>query len=427
MDLLVHESFFSPTIALNHQYGDLIQIPTVERKTPCFLVTQPDVLRHVLVSNHRAYHKGLGFERVKLLLGNGIIVSDGDFWRAQRRQVQPAFHRKVLAKLATVMLQQNNKVLHAIATAQNDSVNITQLTSHLSLNTMLMSLFSDDMQWFETDGENAFHVLADDAVRDLQLAVRMRAVRKKITALIEWRRAKKSLHRFDLVSLIMAAGPDMQINHLVDEIMTLIIAGHETTAATMNWLWFLLSSDEAESTEPELQKVLTQFDQRTTLRETLQTEAKAVTNFSFDTINQLPGLRAAIDETLRLFPPVWMFARKAIEDDTYHGLSIPAGSDVFISPYLMHHHSHYWPNPYRFDQHRFDNKPASPQSYLPFSAGPRRCIGDMFSIVELQLHFAVLLQRYTPRLDTVKTPNVTFDPNANLRARQDIYCFFKSH
>lgn len=394
------------------QYGDLIQIKPVTRKNPAFLINHPDYLKQVLVSNNTNYHKGVGFERVKMLLGNGIIVSDGPFWRRQRRMVQPAFDRSVIALMSEQFTRLNLRLLdkwHAIA-GQHGTINITEATNDLALDIILHAIFSDDVERIvAANGGNPFAFLVADTSRDLKLVVKFRALTKLVAEVIAQRQQRGEVLQ-DFLGIMMAArdketGVAMQNKELIDEVMTLIIAGSETSATTMNWTWYAIA---------QYPDVAAQFYAE--IDAASYKEAP-----SFEHIAELNYTRQIVEEALRIYPPVWLYSRKALGEDKLGEFNIPAGADIFISPYYLHRHQAFWPNPEKFDPTRFTDaavKSRHKLAYIPFSAGPRRCIGDFFGTVEAQMHFGLMGRHFKMKYLGPTPPQLA--PEINLRSKQPL-------
>ena len=393
-------------------YGDLIQVTPMTRKNPAYVINHPDYLKQVLVSNNTNYHKGVGFERVKMLLGNGIIVSDGPFWRRQRRMVQPAFDRGVIALMCEQFTRLNLRLLekwHAIA-EQQGTVNITEATNDLALDIILHAIFSDDVERIvAASGGNPFAFLVSDSSRDLKLVVKFRALTKLVAEVITQRRQHGVVLQ-DFLGIMLAArdketGAAMHDKELIDEVMTLIVAGSETSATTMNWTWYAIAQypDVAAQFYAEIDA------------------ASYKTAPSFEHIAELNYTRQVVEEALRIYPPVWLYTRKALAEDKLGTYSIPAGADIFISPYYLHRNSAFWPNPEKFDPTRFTEtaiKARHKLAYIPFSAGPRRCIGDFFGTVEAQMHFG-LMGRYF-KMEYVGSTPPELAPEVNLRCKQPL-------
>lgn len=413
-DINVDDATFHKLAQWRRQFGDIIAIRPERRTSTAFVLNNPDHVRHVLVSNHRNYVKGVGFERVAMLLGNGIIVSDGEFWRSQRRMIQPVFHKSVIASQVSMMQRCNQRKLvqWRHKALNHESVDLTTEMSELALEVILRALFSDDLdRLIDELGNNPFGMLVDDVTRDLKLAMRFRALTRDVARMMQWRRDEQRVEH-DFLSLMMQSrdkdtGKPMSDKALIDEVMTIIVAGHETTAGTLNWAWYLLSQ------HPETQAVL-------------HAEVDGLGREpGFDDLHCLAYTRQVIDETLRLYPPVWLFSRKAVDQDLLHSaqgdVDVPAGADIFLCPYLLHRDERYWQNPDMFDPGRFRDdriKARHKSVYYPFSLGSRRCIGEFFSLLDMQLHIGLLAQHIT--LSHVPGEKVDIEPLINLRSRNSI-------
>ena len=393
-------------------YPDIFSLTPEKRKNPALLVNQADYIKQILVSNHDAYQKGVGFERVKMLLGNGIIVSDGPYWRKQRRMIQPAFGKDIIAKLVEQVKQANLKLYeqwHELA-KQQAVINITDVTNELALEIILRALFSDDLnEIFEQAGGNPFSILTDNSARDLQLAVKFRGLTKLVGEIIQQRR-NSTAERLDFLSIFMDAkdketGEHMTDKELIDEVMTLIVAGSETSATTLNWAWYCLSQ------HPEVEAKLHH-----------EVDNAGYDNIpGFEHIMELGYIRQVTEEVLRLYPPVWLFTRKAIEQDKLGDYDIMPGTDIFIAPYFLHRNEAYWDDPEKFDPERFHPdaiKQRHKFCFIPFSAGPRRCIGDFFGIVESQIHFGLMARHF--KMEFVNDNPVELAPEVNLRTKHPI-------
>jgi len=395
------------------EFGDFVLVKPVTRNNNTILINNPDAVKAILVKNHENYIKGPGFERVKMLLGNGIIVSDGAFWRRQRRMIQPAFSRKCIDGLAKKM-QKANQDLLSIWQEKADKgeiIDVSSDTSDLSLEIILRCLFSDDMdKLIAQEGENPFQILTYDLARDIQFVMKFRALKTLVQQLIDERR--ESEKRYDdfleafMEGVDKETGEGMTDKEIIDEVMTMIIAGHETGATTLNWAWYLLSQNSAEE-----KKLHEEVDNHV-----------AGDIPTFDEVGNIPFSRQVIEEALRLYPPVWLYSRTAVEDDHIGGYDIPAGTNIFFTPYYLHRHPDYWDDPESFKPDRFvpgEVKKRHKFAFIPFSAGPRRCIGDYFSIVEMQIHLGTMAQKF--KLEYVPgEKGVELDPQVNLRSKNSI-------
>ena len=242
-------------IELFARHGDTYRVFVPARGSYTYVIHHPDDVKRVLVSNHRNYTKGVGLDRVKILLGKGIMTSEGELWKRQRYMMQPYFHRRVITGFAEVIARANERFLErwdALA-ARGEPVNLTDEMSELTLAIVLRSIFGTDLDRLSAElGGNPFEVVTKEQSRDLQFAYKFRQLTKLVAKLIARRRAEPEEH-FDYVAMLMSArdketGEPMGERELIDEVMTLIVAGHETTASGLNWTWYLLSQHpEAEA------------------------------------------------------------------------------------------------------------------------------------------------------------------------------------
>jgi len=411
-DLNMTEESFPKVAAYIKEFGDYCLIKPVSRAQNTVLINDPDGVKHILVKNHENYEKGPGFERVKMLLGNGIIVSDGAYWRKQRRMIQPAFSRQCIDGLAQKMQKANHDWLQRWTekAEKSEVIDLTDEMSQLSLEIILRCLFGEDLdKLIEQEDGNPFSILTDDLTRDIQLVIRFRALKKLVQQLIDERRqSKKEYHDF-LEAFMQAkdkeSGEGMTDDEIIDEVMTLIIAGHETSANTLNWAWYELSQHpEAESAlQQEVDKVV------------------SVDIPSFEETAQLTYSRQILEEALRMYPPVWLFSRTAIADDKVMGFDIPAGTNIFFSPYYLHRHTGHWDEVDTFKPERFAAEKVKQRhkfAFIPFSAGARRCIGDYFSIVEMQIHLGTMAKKF--KLEFVAENPIALEPEVNLRSKHNI-------
>ena len=393
-------------------YGDVVKVYSESRNKNSYIVNNPEIIRHILVKNTANYRKGPGFERVKMLLGNGIIVSDGAFWRRQRRMIQPAFSKRSIAKLCQHVQLCNHTLMDEWRgkAERNEVIDLTYESNKLSLQVILRVIFSDDVEYLiKIHGSDPFEFLTTDSTRDLKVALKFRALIKLFQNLIEWRREHQS-ERHDFLDFFMSAidkesDQKMQDKELVDELMTAIIAGHETSAIALNWTWYLLSIHSKVE-----QKALAEIN-------TVIAQQPA----SFEQLNQLVYIKQVVSEALRLYPPVWLFSRTSVDHDQAGQYDIPADTDIFFSPYYMHRDEEYWQNPEKFDPERFtveNEKKRANQVYIPFSSGPRRCICDFFAFVESQLHFCMMLPEF--KMQVVDSQSLELEPFINLRVKDGI-------
>ena len=398
--------------ALRTEYGNTISMARPNGRLAYFINTPADV-RSILVKRHSRYLKGPGFERVKMLLGNGLIVSDGDIWRRSRTMIQPAFSRQKVHQLMAVMVQCADTLAArwADAVAADKLINITEETSEFALDLILISIFGDDYeQTILAGGDNPFAFLSRDSTRDLSVVLKVRKLREMLLEIIESRRSRGGDEPFDFLAMYMGAtdkdGVHFSDEELLDELMTLIVAGFETSANTLNWVWYLVAG------HPEVEA---------RLLDEAAARMPGVDAVTPDNAAAMTYTQQVLEETLRLYPPVWLFTRRSREDDEIIDYDVPPGTDIYLSPYILHRTESLWPDPDQFDPDRFalvDGKPKKERPYFPFSLGPRRCLGEYFSFLEMKVHIGLLLPRF--RMAVVDAAEPDLELGINLRTARDI-------
>jgi cytochrome P450 len=385
-----------------------------------------DGVGHVLQERHAIYHKdNVDYRLVKPVLGNGLATSNGDFWLRQRRLMQPAFHHRRVAAFASVMTSRAVAMLDGWeeAAKRREPLDVAAEMMRLTLEIVTSVLFGVDVSgsieviresfttvnrrvgdmfgkpWMMLPG---MHALPTPGNRRAWAA--QRRLDAVVRAIIAERRGNGESS--DLISMLLHArdetGTGMSDRQLRDEVMTMLLAGHETTSNALAWTFYLLSRhpDAADRLRAELRRAL---------------GGRVPT---IDDLAHLPYARMVIEESLRLYPPVWTLSRTPREDDVIGGYHIPAGALVIISPWVTHRHPDLWEEPERFDPERFTpaRVAARPRfAYIPFAAGPRLCIGEAFAMQEAHLVLATVAQRF--RLDLVSPDAVEPEPLVTLRPR----------
>jgi len=395
-------------IELFARHGDTYRVYVPARRSYTYVIHHPDDVKRVLVSNHRNYTKGVGLDRVKILLGKGIMTSEGELWKRQRYMMQPLFHRRVVTEFAQVIARVNDRCIarwEGLARG-GELVNLTDEMSELTLEIVLRSIFGRDLDRLSAP----FEVVTREQSRDLQFAYKFRSLTKLVAQLIAERRASAEEH-FDYVAMLMNArdkdsGAPMGERELIDEIMTLVVAGHETTASGLNWTWYLISQ------HPQVEA-------------RLHAELDAAADVPAPTLSEMEELRytrQVIDEALRLYPPGWVLSRRTIEADVLGGYPVAAGTNVLLPLYLLHRHPRFWQDPEAFDPERFASEHESQRprfAYMPFAAGPRHCIGETFALYEMQMHLYKVARRY--RLRYVPDKPLELEAQINLRTRHPLH------
>jgi cytochrome P450 len=398
-------------LKVRDEYGDIVSM-TRRNGRLAYFINDPAEVRRILVRRHGRYVKGPGFERVKMLLGNGLIVSDGDLWRRSRTMIQPAFSRQNVHRLLKVMVRccDNRAVRWAAAAEKGESVNITAETSDFALELILISIFGDDYESkLLSQGENPFAFLASDSTRDLSVVMKARNLRRLLLDIIESRRNSGNAATYDFLSMYMDAtdkqGVGFTDDELLDELITLIVAGFETSANTLNWVWYLLAghADVEEQIIEESHRLIPD-----------------VSAVNAESLAEMKYTQQVLEETLRLYPPVWLFTRRSRADDRLDDFDVPDDTDIYLSPFILHRTAEYWPDPDRFDPTRFEegNVAKNERPYFPFSLGPRRCLGEYFSFLEMKVHLGLLLPRF--RMMRLDDADPGLELAVNLRSASDI-------
>jgi cytochrome P450 len=386
------------------QFGDIFSATVYG--TRVYVISAPEYVEQVLLKNWQHYAKGQAIKRIALLLGKGLMVSEGDFWISQRRMIQPAFHRKVIGALTDIISAGNRALLAdwEQAAQEKSPVNVTRDLSRTVLQVVLLSIFGDDYAQVAPH----FNMLSDQPERSLEFADAFRPLADIVIRLAVQRRAANRSFT-DILGLLMLArdregGEVMPDRQLAREIMTLVVAGHETTASVLNWTWYLLSQHSA-------------------VEEKLSRELNDLLKSGFPSLDELPRFaytRQVIEEAMRLYPPGWLMTRKALQDDYLGEYFVPAGTEIYIAPYLIQRHPGLWKQPNRFDPDRFapeHSQHRHPLAMLPFSAGPRNCIGEFFARIEMQIHLMIIARRLRLRYVEIQPPELV--GGVNLLSKHD--------
>ncbi len=371
------------------------------------LLNDAQVAHRVLVENARNYHKSPNYQGLKTFLGDGLLTAEGDLWRKQRKLAQPAFHRESLEALVETMTSCVSDALSRWG-AREATLDVHEEMIRLTFRIIGKTMLGADL---ESDAKDAGQALAralvwaDKYVEDIiklppRVPIRKNRVFNRDKAFVEGmlmrvvderRRTKEQKH--DLLSMLMNAVDEttdrpMSDRQLCDELLTLVLAGHETTANALSFTLYLLSRHPSW-----LRRLRAEVDS------VLQDRNPKLADLS-----KLPVLKAVIDESLRLYPPAWIMERVSLGPDVLGGWSIPKGFIVGISPYAMHRNRRYFENPEAFDPTRFlggaseASTPRPRLAYLPFGGGPRTCIGNAFALMELQVALAMIVRAFDHEL-----------------------------
>ena len=341
-----------------------------------YVIGAPEYCEYILRRNWQNYlRKGLVVRRIALALGNNLITSNGESWVNQRRMVHPAFTKTAIGGLSNMIAAINAELLleWKEAAKQGKTVNVTHDVSLMVLKITLLSIFGDD---YKTAAPQ-FKFFAEEAARDLHFAQTLDPLRKLVLWIVAQRRRENRISADSLGVMMRArdrdSGQPMPDAQLAREVLNLVVAGHETTASLLNWMWYLLA------THPEAQnRLATEFNQ-------LPWEG----NLTIEEFPKYAYTRQVIDEALRLYPPLWLMTCQALKNDRLGEYFVPAGTEIYISPYLIQRNPHLWEVPDNFDPDRLASENEVNRHELalcPFGAGPRKCIGDFFARVEIQMH-----------------------------------------
>ncbi|MFC4057172.1 cytochrome P450 [Planomonospora corallina] len=398
------------------RYGDAVKL-TIGPKSLYFF-NHPDHAKHVLADNSGNYHKGLGLAEARQAIGDGLLTSEGGLWRRQRQTVQPVFQNRRIARQAEAIGREAAKLVDRLRAREGGGpVDVAQEMTALTLGVLGRTVLDADLDAFASIG-HSFEAVQDQAMFDMVSLNRVPSW-LPLPKRLRFRRALRDLHRVaddlvaqrfggydgdgdDVVSRIVAASREDGLQRIREELITLLLAGHETTASTLSWTFHLVGE------HPEV-------------RERLHAEAVAVLGDRlpvYEDLHRLKYTAMVLEEVMRLYPPVWALPRRAVADDEVGGYRVPAGADVMISPYTLHRHPRFWDEPDRFVPERFDpDAPAGrPRyAYIPFGAGPRFCVGNHLGMMEAAFVVAMVFRDL--RLTAVPGHRAVPEPMLSLRIR----------
>jgi len=407
------------------RYGDIVGFHFGRIKS--VLIQHPAHLQWVLQENNQNYTKGEIVSRAKVLIGEGLFSSEGAAWRRQRRLMQPLFVRSALDRLVEPMVDGIAARIDRFErfAQEGRTVDLADEMTALTLTVVGRALFGLDLEAeAPTVGRSLTEAL--DYVNRRVTSLAMLPLAVPTVRSLRFRRARNELngvvHRMieqrrrsgergsDLLSLMLDArdadsGEAMSARQVRDETMTFVLAGHETTAMALTWSWYLLTR------HPHVDAAL---------REELECVLGGRTP-GVDDLSRLDLTRRIVQEAMRLYPPLWGFARQAVGSDVIGGYLIPPRTFISLIPYLTHRNAEFWPDPERFDPDRFTPERCKERprfAYLPFSAGPRQCIGNEFALIEAQLALAMMRQRF--RVETVDEGDIEASATVTTRPRVPI-------
>jgi cytochrome P450 len=377
---------------LTRTYGDIVQYrSSVE---PAYLVNHPDYIQHVLLNNGQNYNKNTFLNKylIESVAGQGLLTSENPLWRKQRQLIQPAFHRRSLPKFAGLMTEsaiRSIKRLDGFFVAGRP-VNIANEMMRLTLDIVTQALFGFDINDKATVvGESMDTMVSIGKPRHRKVREAIDTLDQIVYTIIDERLQNPNPDRDDLLAMLINAryedGTGMSVRQIRDEVMSLLVAGHETTANTLSWTWYLLA-------------------QHREVVESLAAEYGEVLGGRIPSVDDFPNLiytDRVIHEAMRLYPSAWSISRRALGEDVIGGYHIPAHSIIAMSPYTMHRHPDFWPDPERFDPERFTPEKVAVRprfAYFPFGGGARQCIGNHFALMESMIIIPAIIQQYRMHL-----------------------------
>jgi cytochrome P450 len=383
------------------RYGDIVRFrlgPTIVH-----LLAHPDHIRAVLVDRQPNYDKDTRSARqISRVTGSGLLTSNGATWLRKRRLMQPAFHARRVASFVEIMTRATTETLDAWQgpARTGEPVDVQSSMTRLTCSIVARALFGADVKSDLSMIERAATEVMSATYRGIErivpvpswLPTRPNAKFRRalgdlnalVSRIVDDRRLRSG---HDLISLLAEAtdedgGPGLTRDEICDETLTLLLAGHETTANALTWTLALLAEHRPEA-----------LAVRGEVAQELAGRAPTAVD-----LGQLPRTACVIREAMRLYPPIWIMERRVREDDEIDGFELPAGSMVVLCPYVTHRHPAFWIDVDRFDPSRFEETQASarhPHAYIPFGAGQRLCIGAPFAMAEAQVILAMVLQRFT--------------------------------
>ncbi|TDD83511.1 cytochrome P450 [Actinomadura darangshiensis] len=402
------------------QYGDAVRVAAGPKTL--YIFNHPRHAKRVLADNAGNYHKGIGLAQARRALGDGLLTSEGERWRAQRRTVQPAFRQSRIAAQAGAVAEEAAGLVRRLREhAGRGPVELMGELTGLTLGVLGRTLLDADLSAHGGIGE-AFEAVQDQAMFDmvtlsavppwtpLPKQLRFRRARAELARVVDRlvaERTARGADGDDALALLIAAArsaadPEAARRRLHDELITLLLAGHETTASTLGWSLYLI-------------------DRHPDVARRLHEEAVAVLGDrlpEYADLHRLTYTGMVIEEVMRLYPPVWILTRTALAADEVGGYHVPAGADVLIAPYTLHRNPAFWQDPERFEPERFapGNATARPRyAYIPFGAGPRFCVGNHLGMLEATFVLALIAREL--RLSVPPGHRVVPEPMLSLRMR----------
>jgi cytochrome P450 len=417
--------------SLKRTYGDVIRLNFWLSQV--YVVWQPDHVKHVLQDRHASYAKdNVDYRVLKRMIGNGLATNNGESWLRQRRLMQPAFNRASIGALGALVVDRTRARLRAWERAAERSmpVDVQREMKRISLDVVTRALFGVNVgkdaravtRAFTTLSETLgahlyspfffFFLLPGVPTRgNLRARAALKTLDRVVGSIIAARRARSGDAADDLLTRLLHArddeggGEGMDDRQVRDEVITLLLAGHETTAMALSWSWYLLDRHPEIAARVRAEIIDTVGDRDPTVAD----------------LPRLGCVTRVIEEAMRLYPPAWMITRVAKEADEIGGYRVPPKTVVMLSPYVTHRAPEVWPQPERFDPDRFTAERAADRprfAYFPYAGGPRQCIGSDFAMLEAILVLATIARRYRlellPGREVVPQALITLGPRGGL-------------
>lgn len=412
-----------------HEYGEIFRLSSPLGQAT--VVAAPELARQVLSERYSHYQrKSAAYSVLRILMGNGLVTSEGEFWRGQRKLVQPAFHRRRLDALFAMMVARVEALLPRLAAASREGqvIDFAPVLSTLTLDIISRAMFSSDVQGAAASVAEHIARLNEYALRMLRrpwlfLLPRriptpftraqvhsLRSLKEIVHGIIQARRRNPHAHD-DLLSMLLSAceeetGRGMTDEQLRDEVTTIFVAGHETTANAMAWLLYLVSQ------HPDVEsKLMEEINARW-----------PESGLTAENITAFPYVRQVIDESLRVYPTIWSVGRSCVQEDELGGYRVPVGMNVVVPIFYYHWNQRFWSEPQKFDPSRFvaERRPSGDtMTYFPFGAGPRSCIGNHFALQELMIMVVLFYRHYrfsvAPNFVVEPDPLITLRPKYGMQ------------
>jgi len=391
-------------------------------------ISDPKYLKHILQGNYKNYKKDYFYKDLRLASGNGLVVSEGEYWRKQRKLSQPAFHKKSIDNFSEIMREEALLTITKWNSLKNNTINLQQEMKEVTMSIVSRCLFDIDIRRnakelsCAIDGvleyiNNRINTIIRIPGRPILPTSNYKKFKNNLKiingALIEIINAKRKNIKepYDLLDMLILAededtGKGMSNEQLIDEIITLFVAGHETTATTMTWFYYSLNKFQ------DINKIF--YDQLSSLNDVNRLQVSDILSFNY--------IHLLVQEVMRFYPTVWGIGRESISEDNIFGYKISKGSTILIPILYMHHHPKYWDNPDEFNPDRFldvDIDKDLKYIYMPFGEGPRKCIGNNFAMLEAFILATIFSKEFNIHIENID--DIKFHNGITCKPQEDIF------